>query len=40
MFIGEKGRIEITRNDFCTDPPKLIKELPPQEEMDKWDRPQ
>jgi predicted dehydrogenase len=40
MFIGEKGRIEITRNDFRTDPPNLIKDLPPQEEIDKWQRAQ
>jgi predicted dehydrogenase len=40
MFIGEKGRIEITRNDFRTDPPNMIKELPPQEEIDKWKRAQ
>ncbi|MBZ5620239.1 MAG: Gfo/Idh/MocA family oxidoreductase [Acidobacteriia bacterium] len=40
MFIGERGRIEITRNDFRTDPPNLIKELPPQEEIDKWKRAQ
>lgn len=40
MFIGEKGRIEITRNDFRTDPPRMIKELPPQEEIDKWKRAQ
>ena len=40
MFIGQKGRIEITRNDFRTDPPNLIKELPPQEEIDKWKRAQ
>jgi predicted dehydrogenase len=40
MFIGEKGRIEIIRNDFRTDPPNLIKELPPQEEVDKWKRAQ
>lgn len=40
MFVGEKGRIEITRNDFRTDPPNLIKELPPQEEIDKWKRAQ
>ncbi len=40
MFIGEKGRIEITRNDFRTDPPNLIKEIPPQEEIDKWKRAQ
>jgi predicted dehydrogenase len=40
IFVGEKGRIEITRNDFRTDPPNLIKELPPQEEIDKWKRAQ
>jgi len=40
MFIGEKGRIEIIRNDFRTDPPNLIKQLPPQEEIDKWKRAQ
>jgi predicted dehydrogenase len=40
IFVGEKGRIEITRNDFRTDPPELIKELPPQEEIDKWKRAQ
>lgn len=40
MFIGEKGRMEITRNDFRTDPPNLIKQLPPQEEIDKWKRAQ
>jgi predicted dehydrogenase len=40
MFVGEKGRIEITRNDFRTDPPNMIKELPPQEEIDKWKRAQ
>jgi hypothetical protein len=38
IFIGEKGRIEITRNDFRTDPPGMIKDLPPQEEIDKWKR--
>jgi predicted dehydrogenase len=40
IFIGEKGRIEITRNDFRTDPPNLIKELPPTEEVEKWKRAQ
>jgi predicted dehydrogenase len=40
MFIGEKGRIEIIRNDFRTDPPNLIKELPPKEEVEKWKRAQ
>ena len=40
MFVGEKGRIEISRNDFVTDPPNMIKQLPPQEEIDKWKRAQ
>jgi predicted dehydrogenase len=40
IFAGEKGRIEITRNSFRTDPPKLIKELPPAEEVEKWNRAQ
>jgi predicted dehydrogenase len=40
MFVGENGRIEITRNDFRTDPPNMIKEMPPQEEIDKWKRAQ
>ena len=40
MFVGEKGRIEITRNDLRTDPPNMIKDLPPQEEIDKWKRAQ
>jgi predicted dehydrogenase len=40
IFVGEKGRIEITRNDFRTDPPNLIKELPPAEEVQKWTRAQ
>lgn len=40
IFVGEKGRIEITRNDFRTDPPNLIKELPPSEEVEKWKRAQ
>jgi len=36
IFVGEKGRIEIVRNDFRTDPPKMIKDLPPPEEVRKW----
>jgi hypothetical protein len=40
IFVGEKGRIEILRNDFRTDPLKMIKELPPAEEVQKWDRAQ
>ena len=40
MFIGEKGRIEITRNALRTDPQNMIKELPPAEEVEKWKRAQ
>lgn len=40
IFVGQKGRIEIVRNAFRTDPPNLIKELPPEEEVQKWNRAQ
>jgi predicted dehydrogenase len=40
IFVGEKGRIEITRNDFRTDPANMVKDLPPAEEVDKWKRAQ
>ena len=40
IFVGEKGRIEIVRNGFHTDPPNMIKELPPAEEVEKWNRAQ
>ena len=36
IFAGEKGRIEIVRYDFRTDPPLLIEDLPPRAEVDKW----
>lgn len=36
IFVGEKGRIELIRNNFRTDPPRMIKELPPPEEVQKW----
>ncbi len=36
MFVGEKGRIEVIRNNFRTDPPRMVKELPPPEEVQKW----
>lgn len=36
IFSGENGRIEINRNKFTCNPPDLIKELPPKEEIDKW----
>jgi len=40
MFVGAKGRVELWRNDFRTDPPDLIKDLPPKEEVVKWNRAQ
>ena len=42
VFVGKRGRMEIVRNGFRLDPPALLKEmqLPPQEEVDKWDRAQ
>jgi predicted dehydrogenase len=40
IFVGEKGRVEVIRNGFRTDPPKLIPDLPPQEEVEKWNRAQ
>ncbi len=36
IFVGEKGRIEIIRNMFRTDPPDMVKQLPPPEEVQKW----
>jgi predicted dehydrogenase len=36
IFVGDKARIEIVRNNFRTDPPRLIKNLPPPEEVQKW----
>ena len=35
-FIGEKGSIDIWRNNFKIDAPGIELELPPQEEIDKW----
>lgn len=35
-FIGEKGQIDIWRNNFKIDAPDITLELPPQEEIDKW----
>jgi len=42
VFVGKRGRMEVVRNGFRVDPPGLIKEieLPPQEEVVKWDRAQ
>jgi predicted dehydrogenase len=35
-FIGEKGRIDIWRNNFKIDAPGVELGLPPQEDIDKW----
>ena len=35
-FIGEKGSIDIWRNNFKIDAPGITLDLPPQEEIDKW----
>lgn len=36
IFVGEKGRIEIVRNNFRSDPAGMIADLPPAEEVRKW----
>jgi len=36
IFVGDKGRMEVIRNMFRTDPPQMVKELPPPEEVRKW----
>jgi hypothetical protein len=35
-FIGEKGKIDIWRNDFKIDAPGVKLDLPPAEEIQKW----
>ena len=40
IFVGTKGVIRIVRNGFHTDPAGLIKDLPPAEEVEKWNRAQ
>ncbi len=35
-FIGEKGSIDIWRNNFKIDAPGITLDLPPQEEIEKW----
>ena len=40
VFVGEKGRVEVIRNGFRADPAALIKEVPPREEVEKWNRAQ
>jgi predicted dehydrogenase len=36
VITGEKGKIEIVRNGFKTDPDGLITNLPAKEEVEKW----
>ncbi len=36
IFLGEKGKIEINRNKFTTNPKDLIKNPPPESEAAKW----
>ena len=36
IFVGERGKIEINRNKFTTNPKDLIPSLPPQADIDKW----
>ncbi|MCU1234670.1 MAG: Myo-inositol 2-dehydrogenase [Candidatus Solibacter sp.] len=40
IFVGEKGRVEVVRNGFRADPVTLIKDVPPREEVEKWNRAQ
>ncbi len=40
LFVGDKGWVEIVRNGFVTDPPNLIPNVPPEEEVAKWNRAQ
>ena len=35
-FIGEKGSIDIWRNNFKIDAPGITLDLPPEEEIEKW----
>jgi len=36
VITGEKGKIEIIRNNFRTEPRGMIKDLPSREEVQKW----
>lgn len=36
IIVGSKGRIEIIRNMFRTDPPQMVKQMPPPAEVQKW----
>ena len=39
VFIGEKGKIEIDRNEFQCDPPELAVNPPPKEAKKSWTGP-
>jgi predicted dehydrogenase len=39
VFIGEKGKLKIDRNDFECDPPELAVNPPPQEKKKSWTGP-
>ena len=36
ILVGEKGRLELIRNNFRIDPPRMVKQLPPPEEVQRW----
>jgi predicted dehydrogenase len=36
IFVGERGKIEINRNKFTTNPKGIVKNVPRQEDIDKW----
>jgi predicted dehydrogenase len=36
IFIGERGKMEINRNKFTTNPQDLVKNPPPKSAADKW----
>ncbi|HEX3999691.1 MAG TPA: Gfo/Idh/MocA family oxidoreductase [Pirellulales bacterium] len=39
IFIGERGKIEINRNKFTTNPPGLIKDAPTAAKAEAWEGP-
>ena len=36
IFIGEKGKIEINRNKYTSNPKGIIKKAPSKADLDKW----
>jgi len=36
IFIGDKGKIEVNRNKYASNPANIIPNPPPQSEIDKW----